>query len=73
MFWLRSGRLDPFWWLEIQTTEPQGTYYFGPFESALDAAQHQLEYMQNLITEQAAGLTVTIQQCQPLTLTIFDQ
>jgi hypothetical protein len=72
MLWLHSSKLDSFWWLEVQTTEPQGTYYFGPFDSALEAAEHQADYVKDLVAERAQGLTITIQQCQPTTLTIFD-
>ncbi len=70
MLWLYSHKLASFWWLEIETAEPQCTYYYGPFKSALEAECHQPGYVEDLVAEQAHGITVNIRQCQPETLTI---
>ena len=66
-------RIDPQapqWWLEIHTEKPQCTYYFGPFESAVEARGLQEGYLEDLRLEQARGITVSIKQCQPEQLTI---
>ena len=59
-----------YWWVAIQTKNPQCTYYFGPFESALEARGLQEGYLEDLRQEQAQGITVEIKQCQPEHLTI---
>ena len=58
------------WWVEIQTKNPQCTYYFGPFETALEARASQDGYLEDLRQEQAQITTVEIKQCQPKELTI---
>ena len=61
------------WWLEIQTTNPQCTYYFGPFETFLEASSLQAGYLEDLRQEQAQVITAKIKQCQPQQLTICEQ
>ena len=58
------------WWVEIQTKNPQCTYYFGPFETAVEARGSQDGYLEDLRQEQAQIITVEIKQCQPKELTI---
>ena len=58
------------WWLEIHTTNPQCIYYFGPFETALEARNLQSGYVEDLRQEPAQIILVKIQQCQPQQLTI---
>ena len=58
------------WWVEIQTQNPQCTYYFGPFETAVEARDLQDGYLEDLRQEQAQIITVEIKQCQPEELTI---
>ncbi|MGV2832036.1 DUF1816 domain-containing protein [Myxosarcina sp. GI1(2024)] len=58
------------WWLEIQTQEPQCLYYFGPFETAVEAKSLQEGYLEDLRLEGARRITVKIKQCQPERLTI---
>ena len=60
----------PNWWVEIHTNNPQCTYYFGPFETALEARNLQAGYVEDLQQEQAQILTVQIKQCQPQKLTL---
>ena len=60
------------WWLEIHTKTPQCTYYFGPFETALEARSLQAGYLEDLRQEQAQVITAEIKQCQPQQLTICD-
>ena len=58
------------WWVKIDTTNPQCTYYFGPFETAKQAQTVQAGYVEDLRQEQAQVMTVSIQQCQPEQLTL---
>lgn len=60
------------WWVEIITTEPACTYYFGPFISAKEALLSKDGYIEDLEQEQAQGITVEIKQCHPQELTIFE-
>ena len=63
----------PHWWVEIQTNNPQCTYYFGPFETAEEARASQDGYLEDLRQEQAQIITVEIKQCQPKELTIYER
>ncbi len=58
------------WWLEINTTSPQCTYYFGPFYSLEEAAERESGYIEDLIEEGATGITANIKKCQPQVLTV---
>ena len=58
------------WWIEIQTNFPQCTYYFGPFESAVEAKDLQEGYLEDLLSERATIIFVEIKQCRPESLTI---
>ena len=58
------------WWVEIQTKNPQCTYYFGPFETDVEAKALQDGYLEDLRQEQAQIITVEIKQCKPKELTI---
>lgn len=76
---MRSFKLSPFltskqkpWWIEIRTSIPQCTYFFGPFKSHKKAKQEQSGYIEDLIQEKAFGITVEIKQCRPTSLTVFN-
>lgn len=58
------------WWVEIKTTKPRCTYYFGPFGSAKEAHLYHYGYVEDLIGEQAHGISVEIKHLQPQSLTI---
>ena len=60
------------WWVEIHTTIPRCTYFFGPFDSVKEAKQKQTGYVDDLVQEKAWGITVEIKQCQPTFLTVFE-
>ena len=60
------------WWIEIRTTDPPCIYYFGPFNSPDEANLYQAGYIEDLIQEQARGITVELKKCQPQTLTIYE-
>ncbi|ACB52554.1 hypothetical protein cce_3206 [Crocosphaera subtropica ATCC 51142] len=57
------------WWVEITTTHPHCIYYFGPFDSFVEAYEHQGGYVEDLQEEGAKGIIIHIKQCQPLVLT----
>ena len=61
------------WWLEVHTENPPCTYYFGPFDSALEARALQDGYLEDLRAEQAQIVAVEIKQCQPQQLTICQE
>ena len=61
------------WWLEIQTAKPSCTYYFGPFASPKEARLHQAGYVEDLVQEQAEGITIQLKQCPPKELTICSE
>ena len=61
------------WWVKIDTERPQCTYYFGPFDSAMEAEQSQSGYVEDLEDEGAKGIAVQISQYQPIALTIYEE
>lgn len=58
------------WWVEIYTTTPHCTYYFGPFECESSARSSQNGYVEDLEGEGAQGIAVWVKKCQPRQLTI---
>lgn len=61
------------WWLEVRTTLPCCTYFFGPFDSFKEARREQDGYIEDLVAEKAFGITIEIKQCQPTFLTVFEE
>jgi hypothetical protein len=61
------------WWVEVRTDIPRCTYYFGSFNKAKEAKIAQPGYIDDLIQEKAVRITVEIKQCQPESLTIFEE
>ena len=62
------------YWLRISTKVPSCTYYFGPFDSLLEAKALQAGYIEDLIEENAQGIHVELEQCQsPPQLTICEE
>lgn len=57
------------WWVEIYTDFPRCLYYFGPFNSELEAKTYQGGYIEDLQQEGAEGIVIQIKQCQPVNLT----
>ena len=59
------------WWVKITTELPSCTYYFGPFTTGNEADAAQAGYVEDLESESATGIHVSIEQrCQPTYLTI---
>ncbi|HEY9779701.1 MAG TPA: DUF1816 domain-containing protein [Leptolyngbyaceae cyanobacterium] len=61
------------WWAEITTNSPRCTYYFGPFQSYVEAKQAYPGYIEDLNSEGAQGIVVVIKRCQPELLTICEE
>lgn len=64
------NRLGLAWWVEIKTSYPNCTYFFGPFHSRQEAAAAISGYVEDLEAEHAQGIVTTIQRVRPTTLTI---
>jgi hypothetical protein len=61
------------WWVEVFTTVPQCTYYFGPFSDAQEANLSIVGYLEDLEDESAQGIQTQVKRCQPSRLTIDDE
>lgn len=61
------------WWVEIQTDQPQCTYYFGPFLSRKEARSAQVGYIEDIESEGAQGIQAQVGRYKPSQLTIFDE
>lgn len=61
------------WWVKIVTHKPRCLYYFGPFESQQEAKENQAYYLEDLQKEGAIGITINIEHCNPLYLTIDEE
>ena len=69
-FW--RGFTTP-WWVEITTEQPRCIYYFGPFQTSVEARSAQTGYIEDLENEEAQGIQVVIKRCKPEVLTIFNE
>lgn len=58
------------WWIEVVTSYPQCTYYFGPFISLRAAHNAQAGYIEDLLQESAKIISVKLNRGQPMSLTI---
>ena len=59
------------YWLKINTKVPKCIYYFGPFDSPLEAKALQAGYIEDLMAEKALGIHVELEQIpEPPELTI---
>ncbi len=58
------------WWVEVQTSVPRCTYYFGPFDYHAEAKASRAGYVEDLEGEGARDIVVLVKQCQPDVLTI---
>ena len=61
------------YWIEIETSQPSCTYYFGPFLSLQEAKKAQTGYVDDLNQEQAVGIAVKIRRCKPTELTVIKE
>ncbi len=60
------------WWVEVKTSAPRCIYYFGPFLTSQEAEAAKAGYVEDIETEGAEGLSVSIYRCKPIDLTIAD-
>jgi hypothetical protein len=59
------------WWVEILTTQPKCTYYFGPFANIKEANIAMPGYVEDLESELAQDIQTYIKRCKPSILTIL--
>ena len=71
--WVRMPSQNMPWWIIISTEVPQCIYFFGPFDSLSEAKLSQSGYIEDLKGENAIGIKVEIQQCEPKELTIIEE
>ncbi|MGD1941590.1 MAG: DUF1816 domain-containing protein [Leptolyngbyaceae cyanobacterium] len=66
---------DEKWWLEVKTTGPNCTYYFGPFEIEQEANLAKKGYIDDLEQEGSKVLTATVMSLSaaPQQLTVYDE
>ena len=64
------NRLGLAWWVEIKTTVPNCTYYFGPFLTSSEAQSAMPGYIQDLEQENASGIEAVVRRCKPRDLTV---
>jgi Domain of unknown function (DUF1816) len=60
------------WWVEVTTTSPRCTYYFGPFLSETEAQTAKPGYLEDIEREGAQGMQVVVKRCKPSTLTVCE-
>lgn len=61
------------YWLRITTKVPKCTYYFGPFDTPLEAKALQAGYIEDLMAEEAQGIHIELEQTlEPDNLTICE-
>ncbi len=58
------------WWVEVLTTQPRCTYYFGPFRGVESAKLAVSGYVEDLESESAQGIKTQVKRCHPARLTI---
>lgn len=60
---------EPSWWVEINTSVPRCTYYFGPFDTQKAARDSRTGYVDDLCQEGARDIVALVKHCQPDRLT----
>ncbi|MDX2096141.1 MAG: DUF1816 domain-containing protein [Leptolyngbyaceae cyanobacterium bins.59] len=58
------------WWVEINTSVPLCTYYFGPFDNQTEARESRTGYVDDLYQEGARDIVALVKHCHPKKLTI---
>ena len=64
------GALKARWWVEVSTTQPRCTYFFGPFGDRQQASRSIAGYIEDLESESARVIKTKIVRCKPVQLTI---
>lgn len=65
---INSSKLS--WWIRVDTVKPCMTYYFGPFDNLSEAKENKDGYLEDLLAENAEGITFDFQHIDPPSLTI---
>ncbi|NJK68475.1 MAG: DUF1816 domain-containing protein [Microcoleus sp. CSU_2_2] len=60
------------WWVEVKTSAPRCTYYFGPFMTASEAEAEKAGYLEDIENEGAQDISFSIQRCKPINLTVAE-
>jgi hypothetical protein len=64
-------QLKQLWWVEVRTSVPLCTYYFGPFNHQHEARVARSGYVEDLREEGARDIVAIVKQCdQPDVLTV---
>ncbi|MCC5656010.1 DUF1816 domain-containing protein [Nostoc sp. XA010] len=61
------------YWIELITESPYCIYYFGPFQTFIEAKAACPGYIDDLESEGVLGIKVVIKRCRPDALTICDE
>lgn len=72
-FTRKQTQKDFAWWVEVITTQPKCTYYFGPFVSSEEAKRAESGYVEDLEQEGSQGIATQVKWCQPKELTIIEE
>ncbi|MGK7930459.1 MAG: DUF1816 domain-containing protein [Microcystaceae cyanobacterium] len=59
-------------WVEAKTVSPNCTYYFGPFITEKEASLAKEGYVEDLESEKAQSIQVTIKRFRPHNLTVIE-
>lgn len=65
--------LNTAWWAEVTTAKPHCVYYFGPFQTRVEAQEAYPGFIEDLDSEGAQGIVVVIKRCQPQELTVCQE
>lgn len=60
------------WWVKITTVQPRCVYFFGPFDRESEAIESQSGYIEDLMAEEAQGISIKIEQTSPNALTSIE-
>lgn len=71
-FFSTAASLKRPWWIEVKTRSPNCIYYFGPFDSAIEARALQSSYVKDLLDEGAKDIRLVIEKAGPKQLTICE-
>ena len=64
------GKFELPYWVEVATQQPSYIYYFGPFDSYIEAEREQSGYIEDLRAEKAMAIAAKIKRCVPDRLTV---
>ena len=69
-----AGVFSKPWWVKVSTSQPECTYYFGPFDKEEDAADAKPGFVEDLEQEGAQDIQAEVVSCpEPKDLTVEQQ